>query len=112
MLFRSFELADPSKPGCRKILCFFLVDPYRPVPSTRMVPPPQREWYEEEMARIPALGALPRELYDMIAEYALEGTITREEAEADRAKLMEERSKFVVQHNQDVFEVQFSLCEH
>ena len=107
-----FELADQSKPGHRKILCFFLVDPYRPVASTRMVPPQQREWYEEEMARIPALRALPRELYDMIAGYALEGTITREEAEADRAKFMEERSNFVVQHNRDVFEVQFSLCEH
>ncbi|KAI0762923.1 hypothetical protein C8Q74DRAFT_1207359, partial [Fomes fomentarius] len=107
-----FELDDPSKPGVRKILCFFLVDPYRRVHSTSDVPPQQRAWYENEMGRIPALGELPKELYDMIASYALAGTISREEAEEVRKDLMEERSNFVVQQNEDVYEIAFSLCEH
>ena len=64
------------------------------------------------MERIPALRKLPRELFDMIANPALEGTISREEAKADRKELMKERKNFVMQHNEDVFEVRFSLCEH
>ena len=44
-----FELADPTTPGHRKILCFFLVDPWRKVHSTSDVPPQQREWYEDAM---------------------------------------------------------------
>ena len=68
-------------------------------------------WFPE-MERIPALRNLPRELFDIISEYSLEGTITREEAKADRKKLMKERRNFVMQHNEDVFEVKFSLCEH
>ena len=107
-----FELADPTRPGHRKILCFFLVDPKNKVDSTSVIPPQQREWYEAEMRRIPALRALPTELYDMIAAYVFDGTITREEAEADRARLMEERKEFVLGLNEDVFEVAFSLCEH
>ncbi len=107
-----FELADPSKPGVRKILCFFLVDPFRRVHSTSDVPPQQRSWYEDAMARIPALRELPTELYDMIASYALAGTISREEAEEVRKRLMKERSNFVVTQNEDVYELNFSLCEH
>ncbi|TBU44511.1 hypothetical protein BD309DRAFT_990242 [Dichomitus squalens] len=49
-----FELADKTKPGCRKILCFFLVDPFT--------------------------KKLPRELFDIMADYALMGTITKEDA--------------------------------
>ncbi|RPD53860.1 hypothetical protein L226DRAFT_472741 [Lentinus tigrinus ALCF2SS1-7] len=107
-----FELADRTRPGHRKILAFFLTDPYHAVQSTTMVPPQQREWYLDEMERIAALRRLPKELFDMIAEYALEGTITRAEAQADRERLMKERKNFVVQHNEDVFELGFSLCEH
>ncbi|TFK85149.1 hypothetical protein K466DRAFT_552529 [Polyporus arcularius HHB13444] len=107
-----FELADRARPGHRKILAFFLTDPFADVQSTDTVPPQQREWYLDEMERIPVLRKLPRELFDMIADYALEGTITRAQAEADREELMNERRKFVMQHNEDVFEVTFSLCEH
>ena len=39
-----FELQDPSKPGHRKILCFFLVDPNKRVPSTLSCPPQQADW--------------------------------------------------------------------
>lgn len=55
-----FELADRSRPGHRKILAFFVTDPFAAVPSTAMVPPQQREWYLDEMERIPALRKPPR----------------------------------------------------
>lgn len=37
-----FTLLDPSKPGYRKILVFFLVDPFNPILSTANVAPQQR----------------------------------------------------------------------
>ncbi|KAG0296262.1 hypothetical protein BGZ96_009908 [Linnemannia gamsii] len=41
---QSFKLLDPTKPGYRKILAFFLVNPEEPVLSTTFVPPQQRAW--------------------------------------------------------------------
>ncbi|KAI0324708.1 hypothetical protein GY45DRAFT_1349273 [Cubamyces sp. BRFM 1775] len=108
----SFELADPSKPGHRKILCFFLVDPLQRIHSTSDVPPQQAEWSMEEMMRVPALKSLPTELFDMVAGYALDGTISRKEAEEHRDKLMNERANFVMEHNEHVYELEFNMCEH
>ncbi|KAI0742038.1 hypothetical protein C8Q80DRAFT_1357212 [Daedaleopsis nitida] len=107
-----FALADTTRPGHRKILCFFLVDPFVRIHSTADVPPQQRDWYEAEMERIPALRALPQELFDMISRYVLDGTMTREDAEEVREELMEERANFVVTHNELVFGIQMNLCEH
>ena len=45
-----FELADSSKAGHRKILCFFLVDPNNRVPSTLDCPPQQAEWLKREVS--------------------------------------------------------------
>ncbi|KAI9060773.1 hypothetical protein FKP32DRAFT_1577374 [Trametes sanguinea] len=107
-----FELADPSKPGHRKILCFFLVDPLRRILSTSDVPPQQEDWSMEEMLRAPALRELPVELFQMVADYARQGTISRKEAEEHRERLMEERAHFLVEHNEKVFELEFNMCEH
>ncbi|KAK7455694.1 hypothetical protein Landi51_02897 [Colletotrichum acutatum] len=43
-----FELADPSKPGHRKIVALFLVDPAIPIISTSNVPPQQKHWWPAE----------------------------------------------------------------
>ncbi|TBU40242.1 hypothetical protein BD309DRAFT_1082863 [Dichomitus squalens] len=107
-----FELADKTKPGHRKILCFFLVQPFVTIASTSRVPPQQREWILDEMERAPPLQRLPRELFDMVVDYALASTSTRKQAENDREELMEERKNFVVTHNEEVFEVPFNSCEH
>ncbi|KAI0824348.1 hypothetical protein BC628DRAFT_1420093 [Trametes gibbosa] len=107
-----FELADPTKPGVRKILCFFLVDPLTRILSTSDVPPQQENWSMDEMQRVPAMLDLPVELFDMVAEYAKVGTISRKEAEEHREKLMAERANFVLQHNEEVYEIEFSMCEH
>lgn len=52
------------------------------------------------------------ELLDTNAEYATAGIMSREEAEEYCADLMEERADFVMQHNETVFELGFSMCEH
>ncbi|MET9767155.1 DUF4246 domain-containing protein [Streptomyces sp. NPDC006415] len=82
----SFRLADPTRPGHRKILAFFLVDPSQKIVSTSDVPPQQ-----------PGFAT---------------STITREQAESYREELMRERKFFVDEHNEQLFEREFSLCEH
>ncbi|GAA3047335.1 hypothetical protein GCM10017562_06460 [Streptomyces roseofulvus] len=82
----SFRLADPGRPGHRKILAFFLVDPERPIVSTSDVPP-QQPWADTS-------------------------TMTLEEARKYREELMQERKFFVDEHNEQLYEREFSLCEH
>ncbi|KPM45199.1 hypothetical protein AK830_g1423 [Neonectria ditissima] len=47
----SFKLADPTRPGHRKILALFLVDPCIPVISTANVPPQQKHWWPDELIK-------------------------------------------------------------
>ncbi|WTB86883.1 DUF4246 domain-containing protein [Streptomyces cellulosae] len=81
-----FRLQDPTRPGHRKILAVFLVDPSQTVVSTSDVPP-QQPWADTS-------------------------TMTLEQAKAFREELMQERKFFVDEHNQQLFEREFSLCEH
>ncbi|KAB1990177.1 DUF4246 domain-containing protein [Streptomyces triticiradicis] len=82
----SFRLTDPTRPGHRKILAFFLVDPSEKIVSTSDVPP-QQPWSETS-------------------------TMTLEQAENYREQLMQERKFFVDEHNEQLYEREFSLCEH
>ncbi|MFJ3223242.1 DUF4246 domain-containing protein [Streptomyces sp. NPDC086783] len=81
-----FRLADPTRPGCRKILAFFLVDPSEKIVSTSDVPP-QQPWSETS-------------------------TMTLDQAKAYREQLMQERKFFIDEHNEQLYEREFSLCEH
>ncbi|MFF5701178.1 DUF4246 domain-containing protein [Streptomyces sp. NPDC012794] len=82
----SFRLTDPTRPGHRKILAFFLVDPSQRIVSTSDVPP-QQPWSDTS-------------------------TMTLEQAEEHREQLMRERKFFVDEHNDQLYEREFSLCEH
>ncbi|MFI7005071.1 DUF4246 domain-containing protein [Streptomyces sp. NPDC050145] len=82
----AFRLADPTRPGHRKILAFFLVDPSETIVSTSDVPP-QQPWSETS-------------------------TMTLEQAKEYREELMRERKFFVAEHNEQLYEREFSLCEH
>ncbi|MFE2523344.1 DUF4246 domain-containing protein [Streptomyces sp. NPDC059382] len=82
----SFRLADPTRPGHRKILAFFLVDPSDQIVSTADVPP-QQPWSDTS-------------------------TMTLEQARNHREQLMQERKFFVDEHNEQLYEREFSLCEH
>ncbi|HEY3506254.1 MAG TPA: DUF4246 domain-containing protein [Actinocatenispora sp.] len=81
-----FRLADPTRPGYRKILVFFLVDPLVTITSTSDVPP-QQPWADTS-------------------------TMTLEQAKGYREQLMKERKFFVDEHNEQLYEREFSLCEH
>ncbi|THA57982.1 DUF4246 domain-containing protein [Streptomyces sp. A1136] len=82
----SFRLVDPTRPGHRKILAFFLVDPAEQIVSTSDVPP-QQPWSDTS-------------------------TMTLEQARQYREQLMHERKFFVDEHNEQLYEREFSLCEH
>ncbi|MFD0366397.1 DUF4246 domain-containing protein [Streptomyces sp. NPDC127114] len=82
----SFRLEDPTRPGHRKILAFFLVDPSEKIVSTSDVPP-QQPWSETS-------------------------TMTLAQAREYREQLMRERKFFVDEHNEQLYEREFSLCEH
>jgi len=101
-----FELEDKARPGHRKIVALFLVDPSIKVLSTAKIPCQRQDWWKEELEKNPALAdeSAGRSLNDF--------PIAMDEAMEYRLKLMEERKI------QDQFQAQeferftFSLCEH
>jgi len=100
-----FHLEDPTKPGHRKILVFFLVDPTQKVLSTTDVAPQQREWITEAMGDAgpnSAFAKLPIELVKMISNEN-DVAITRSEAEKYRGDLMSERDMSVKENNRAYF---------
>jgi hypothetical protein len=114
-----FELADRTLPGHRKILVYFLVDPFQRLLSTADVPPQQRSWvarqYDSELHQLLHAAAggvhMPEDVIAYLFEF-LEYPLSRSDAEDIRAQLMKERSFFVNQVTETVFERPFSLCEH
>lgn len=105
-----FRLADPSQRGWRRVLVFFLCDPNKEVLSTARVPPQQPDWLAD--ALLPELSPFMSspDVRRMVASYA--AGVSREEAEADRLGLMEERSSWYSAQEDETFEREFSLCEH
>lgn len=95
-----FKLEDPTKPGYRKILVFFLVDPDMPTYSATYIPPQQREWIREAMHG-GLWDKLPVELLDHILN--LSAVLTRKEADEYRDELMSERKVFVNEHDSQYF---------
>ena len=92
-LVSPFKLADPTRPGHRKIAVLFLVDPTIRVPSATDVGMQQADWVRRELGETTLWLRLPVELRDKVWEYA--PVMTREEAEKYRGELMKERTKFV-----------------
>ncbi|TCD63734.1 hypothetical protein EIP91_004985 [Steccherinum ochraceum] len=94
-----FHLVDPTKPGHRKILAFFLVDPNIKIPSASDVAPQQASWMLEFMYDTSHKGIggtyferLPIELREIIVEYAF---MSQAEANEIREDLMQERRQFL-----------------
>ncbi|KAI1938132.1 hypothetical protein LOZ66_003721 [Ophidiomyces ophidiicola] len=107
-----FSLQDATKPGHRKIVALFLVDPNLRIRSTADVPAQRRDWWERVLSMDDILVGLPQELKDQV-EDELEGfMMSMDEAKQLRLKLMEERSKFVTHHTVSIEAFEFSLCEH
>ncbi|KAF8885258.1 hypothetical protein CPB84DRAFT_1788555 [Gymnopilus junonius] len=122
-----FKLKDPTKPGHRKIIALFLVDPNIKVISTAHVPCQQQEWWWavtqslhlEANANLGAgsrasgrgVASLPLELQDHVLE-DVDFPINMQEAKKLRMDLIEERKEFVVKSHQAFEASTFSLCEH
>lgn len=102
----AFKLKDATKPGYRKILCFFLVDPYNTeVKATDVVPFQNEKWVNDKVLMekyFPGVDA--KEL----------ATMTEMEAKEYRDELMAER-KVIIEDNEDyenAYTRLFFLCEH
>ncbi|RSL46498.1 hypothetical protein CEP54_013815 [Fusarium duplospermum] len=86
-----FELADKKKPGHRRFIALWLVDPFTRVISTANVPPQQKEW---------------------LGHKGPEGTMSAEEAKGHREKLMRERAAFRNDAGGSWEGVDYGFCEH
>lgn len=102
----NFSLLDATKPGHRKILVFFLVDPLKRIPSTTDVPPQQSEWVGNELwkdrTEDSTLPSLPNELWAKVLEES--PLLSLKEAKAIREELMEERKFLVSENTTTIFE--------
>lgn len=113
-----FELADKSKPGHRKIVCFFICDPHdKKVHTTARVPPQNSAWWGEKVRTIGLLDKLPDELFNKVLDAHDDYPWSIQAAKEVRKDLMEERGKAVEGQNKEDYEGgmfgrQFSLCEH
>ncbi|KAH8812737.1 hypothetical protein F5884DRAFT_315906 [Xylogone sp. PMI_703] len=108
---KPFKLADPTKPGHRKILALFLVDPRMRVISTANIPPQQHHWWAGEVARMQSLDRLPPELQQKVMD-EVDYPMHMDEAKKLRLELMEERSIFAREQNDIFTSHEFNLCEH
>ncbi|PVU95534.1 hypothetical protein BB559_002696, partial [Furculomyces boomerangus] len=108
---QDFVLQDKTKPGYRKILCFFLINPNKRIYSTAHIPPQQLSWFEIELMKNKnKLSELPGLITDEISK-TLDWPISLEETKKHREELMEERKFYVEKENEEIFERPFSLCE-
>ncbi|KAL5532593.1 hypothetical protein ACEPAF_4367 [Sanghuangporus sanghuang] len=115
-----FKLEDPTKPGHRKILALFLVDPSlkEPIPSTSIVPPQQRKWIKQALQEAGSntlLRRLPIEILNAIADQAGPEVTSEEEAKAIRSELIEERKMAKKREESNyvsLYSRVFNLCEH
>ncbi|KAG6909612.1 hypothetical protein DXG01_016394 [Tephrocybe rancida] len=108
-----FKLVDPTKPGHRKILAFFLVDPNIHIISTANVPCQQLEWWADAIQnKKSSPTGFPAEIKRHILKEVEDFPITLEEAKGMRLKLMDERSVFVLGQDTAFHAQEISLCEH
>ncbi|CEJ53750.1 hypothetical protein PMG11_00094 [Penicillium brasilianum] len=109
-----FSLEDRTKPGHRKILALFLIDPHRRIISSANVPPQQEDWGKERQNLVNNLLSqnLPPELQNMVEEDMPSPFITMKEAKDYRLEMMSERSVRSEVNNMTFETGSFSLCEH
>ncbi|RLV93657.1 hypothetical protein JA1_002383 [Spathaspora sp. JA1] len=88
-----FELKDKTKPGYRKILCFFIIDPYHTsVISTDKVPPQQDEWWNDEDLNYLYPGNTKEVVLQLKSSLGDDWPMRLPEANNVRTQLMNERS--------------------
>ena len=105
-----FELADKTKPGHRRFLVMWLVDPHIRICSTRNVPPQQHSWWAEEALTAVNFGSLPQEVVDMVRGEIGEWPMGLDQAKELRLDLMRERTRRPEWVRTAFGE--YNLCEH
>ncbi|KFX91968.1 hypothetical protein O988_07494 [Pseudogymnoascus sp. VKM F-3808] len=66
----SLQLEDPTKPGHRRFIALWLVDPHQRIVSTGNVPPQQQDWWAETAFGVDAnTGDMPPEVLELLGEY-------------------------------------------
>lgn len=109
-----FELDDLTKPGHRKLLALFLVDPGIRIPSTANVPPQQRDWWARRVRadNESALGGLPPEMFDQVMQGVEGFPMTTEDAKRVREELMDERKVQGAAAEEEWSKEGYCFCEH
>jgi hypothetical protein len=107
-----FSLVDKTKPGHRKILALFLVDPYTRIPSTAIVPPQQNEWWKDMVHSLDRVSDLPLELRDWVTASAGDMPIGLDEAKKLRLELTDDRRAFMKDHEQSLGREIWTFCKH
>jgi hypothetical protein len=92
----SFSLKDRTKPGHRRFIALWLVDPHHRIVSTANVPPQQKSWWLEAHASEPK-------------QDVPEGLMDEKEADEHRIKLMKARTS---SPSSRLEVVQYNFCEH
>ncbi|KAI6351414.1 hypothetical protein MCOR25_009950 [Pyricularia grisea] len=136
----AFRLQDSTKPGHRRFIALWLVDPTIRIINTGMVPPQRLDWWLESVLGSPEMVAklpsdvlkvlkrhssgngkgnggfsqLPPEIVAMIMEHLkLEALpMGEEEAKEHRLKVMEIRSAFEKNVDSAWHHRTYSFCEH
>ncbi|OAQ34529.1 hypothetical protein K457DRAFT_14369 [Linnemannia elongata AG-77] len=103
---QTFGLVDRTKPGFRKLLAFFLVNPEDPVLSTTFVPPQQKEW-DNRIFLAEVSDKFPPEILCEI-DQLVDWPMDLEEAKRHREELMKERRYFSETINTELFERPFN----
>ncbi|KAF5620621.1 uncharacterized protein FTJAE_11614 [Fusarium tjaetaba] len=106
-----FKLADPTRPGHRKILALFLVDPAIPIISTSNVPPQQKHWWTTHSGLDSGRGVMPPELVEKVVDN-MDWPIDLEEAKEVRMDLMKERTSFKAEEESRFERMEWNFCEH
>jgi hypothetical protein len=105
------QLQDPSRPGHRRFLVMWLVDPHYRIVSTRNVPPQRHDWWMEagwDHARVDE--RLPAELSQAIVQEVNEWPMGMAEAKKLRLELMDERTHLVDKVEEHF--ATYNFCEH
>ena len=106
----SFRLEDPTRPGHRRILVLWLVDPHCRIPSTQTISPQQKDWWDEQV--LPTLlTEFPAEIAHMILDH-VDSPMRLDEARKVRQELMEERSTATDKITKRLEERFYNFCEH
>ncbi|KAG7452093.1 uncharacterized protein BT62DRAFT_960127 [Guyanagaster necrorhizus] len=102
------QLADPRKPGHRRMISFLLVDPdIPPIPSTSNVPPQQKAWIREALDSFLDVR-FPEEVVTRIMDH-VDWLVDEDEMVSLQEEMMQERREFISNNDDHYFSIPFDV---